>query len=44
MPEHELKTFFDLQPDQRLKRKKVDKEGEKTHTLYHENIRTLGCY
>ena len=33
------KNFFNLEPDQKLK--KVGKEGGKSHTLYHENIRTF---
>ena len=37
-----MKRFFNLQPDQKLKRKQFDKEEGKTHTLFHENIRLLG--
>ena len=36
------KTIFNLEPDQKLKRKDFDKERGKTHTLYHKNIRAFG--
>ena len=35
-------NFFDLQPEQKLNRWLADKEGGKTHTLYHENFRVFG--
>ena len=38
------KNVFDLQSEQKLKRKQVDKERGKSHTLYHENIRALTLF